>query len=79
MPRDALFDLAVNRALSYARRLNVQLNDAVALRSGLELWYLKTRFAYRIPLAEVVATLQSYPGEGTWQGGRSGNWRKEGV
>lgn len=77
MPRDALFDLAVNRALSYAQRLNIPLNNAEILRSGLELWYLKTRFAYRIPLEEVVATLQSYPGEGAWQGGRSGGWRKE--
>jgi len=77
MPRDTLFDLAVNRALSYALRLGVVLDDAGVLRNGLELWYLKTRFAYRIPLDEVVATLESYPGEdSSWQGGKSGSWQK---
>ena len=80
MPRNKLFDLAVNRALSYAHRLGVPFDDTEVLRSGLELWYLKTRFAYRIPLEEVVATLQTYPGEGSsWQGGKEGAWLKEGI
>ena len=76
MPRDALFDLAVNRALSYALRLGLPLEDDKALYGGLELWYLKTRFAYRIPLDDVVATLQSYPGKGSWQGGQEGSWQE---
>ncbi len=80
MSREALFDLAVNRALTYAQRLGVALDDAEALRAGLELWYLKTRFAYRIPLKEVVGALQSYPdthsssGDCFWRGGRRGSW-----
>ena len=76
MSRDALFDLAINRALSYALRLGLPLEDSRALYGGLELWYLKTRFAYRIPLDDVVATLQNYPGEGFWQGGREGSWQQ---
>ena len=76
MPRDALFDLAVNRALSYALRLGLPLDDDKALYGGLELWYLKTRFAYRIPLEDVITTLQSYPGEGRWAGGKEGGWQE---
>lgn len=75
MPRDALFDLAVNRALTYARRLDLLGRDPRALRMGLEPWYLKTRFAYRIPLEEVLACLSSYPGHvHHWQGGVRGGW-----
>ena len=80
MPRDALFDLAINRALTYALRLGVALEDAEALHTGLELWYLKTRFAYRIPLEEVVGALRTYPdthsssGEHFWRGGLAGGW-----
>lgn len=77
MPRDALFDLAVNRALTYARRLGVALDDAAALQAGLELWYLKTRFAYRIPLEEVVVALQTNPGGSYfWRGGHAGGWQR---
>ena len=77
MPRDALFDLAVERALSYALRLRLDLSDARALREDLELWYLKTRFAYRISLDEVVSVLQRYPGAGQcWRGGKAGAWRE---
>lgn len=78
--------MAVNRALSYAERLGT-LDGAQAaaepagdldrktLRDVLELWYLKTRFAYRIPLEDVIETLLSYPGKGRyWSGGREGSW-----
>lgn len=81
MPRDALFDAAVNRALEYAKRLGTPLDEREALQRGLELWYLKTRFAYRIPLEAVVNALQRYPrAEGTyiWQGGKDGNWDEKG-
>ncbi len=76
MPRDALFDAAVNRALVYAVRLGVPLDARGDLRKGLELWYLKTRFAYRIPLDEVIAVLCTSPNSSwRWQGGREGRWQ----
>lgn len=77
MPRCALFDLAVDRALRYASStgLNLRQAEAATLYRGLELWYLKTRFAYRIPLADIVTVLQQYPGaDYVWQGGSSGQW-----
>ncbi len=79
MPRTELFDAAVNRALVYALRLGLPLSDREKdrekLRGGLELWYLKTRFAYRIPLETVVATLQDHPGgDHYWRGGKTGSW-----
>lgn len=80
MPRDALFDAAVNRALGYAERLGVPLGEREALYRGLELWYLKTRFAYRIPLETVLEALLRYPktlGAHQWQGGPEGTWNKK--
>lgn len=76
MAHSDLFDLAVARALTYARRLGLPLNDPVALRSGLELWYLRTRFAYRVPLDDVVAALGVHPGDQSvqWSGGPGGRW-----
>lgn len=76
--RRELYDAAVNRALVYALRLGLPLGDPEKLSLSLELWYLKTRFAYRIPLETVVATLQSHPGGNChWQGGRTGSWDYE--
>lgn len=75
MERDALFDLAVNRSLSYANKVGLETNDKEKLKQGLELWYLKTRFAYRIPLDEIVTILQGYPGKGEWVGGKGGEWQ----
>lgn len=78
MARDELFELAVNRALTYARRLRLDFGSAERLSAGLEVWYLKTRFAYRVPLAQVVAVLLTYPDAGTvdpsWRGGPDGGW-----
>jgi hypothetical protein len=75
MPRDALFDAAVNKALAYALRLGLPLDDPERLRGGLELWYLKTRFAYRVPLDEVVAALSRATGaHSSWKGGAAGRW-----
>ena len=75
--RDALFDLAINRSLVYAERFGVLGQDRERLRGGLELWYLKTRFAYRIPLETVVEVLQTHPGgEYYWTGGQAGTWKK---
>ena len=77
MPRDALFDLAINRSLVYAARLGVLNQGEKRLKEGLELWYLKTRFAYRIPLGRVVHVLETYPGdEHYWAGGAEGGWRR---
>ncbi len=73
--RPGLYDAAVNRALVYALRLGLPPSDPGKLRVGLELWYLKTRFAYRIPLETVITTLQSHPGGNCcWRGGETGSW-----
>jgi len=75
MPRTSLFDLAVNRALSYAQSTGISLNDA-NLKQKLEPWYLSTRFAYRIPLTVIVEVLSSFPEAGYfWQGGQAGGWK----
>ncbi len=80
-PRDELFDLAVNRAAEYAARLGLPPGDALRTRLGLEVWYLKTRFAYRVPLEEVAAAVAARPpGAGSlWVGGRGGAWRERGA
>lgn len=77
MPREALFELAVDRAARYADRLGVLGCNASreALRDALELWYLRTRFAYRVPLGDVIRALEHYPGAGyVWRGGVDGDW-----
>jgi hypothetical protein len=74
MERNALFDLAVERALSYTKSLGLDILDKDELERVLEVWYLKTRFAYRIPLDEIIAVVQRYPGKGTWSGGKDGSW-----
>ena len=77
MARDRLFDLAVARALAYAARLGPVGRAAQRdeLTGRLELWYLKTRFAYRVPLDEVVEALLRFPGPGhEWRGGKEGGW-----
>ncbi|MEX2502532.1 MAG: hypothetical protein WD336_09155 [Trueperaceae bacterium] len=80
-PSDAraeLFDLAMNRALAYARgtRALRRARDAPALARELELWVLRTRFAYRIPLEAVAERLLRAPeGETHWSGGPDGAWR----
>jgi hypothetical protein len=75
-PRDALFDLAVNRAAEYAERLGIPPGDPERARLGLEVWYLKTRFAYRVPLEEVAAAVAARPpvAGAVWSGGRNGSW-----
>lgn len=75
MSRTALFDAAVNKALTYALRLGLPLHDRRKLRAGLEPWYLKTRFAYRIPFHDVLEVLGRYPDPThRWAGGQSGRW-----
>jgi hypothetical protein len=73
-PRDELFDLAVNRAYRYATRLGVL--GTVRLEPAIRTWYAATRFAYRIPLADILAVLASAPdGDYCWQGGPGGGWQ----
>jgi hypothetical protein len=72
--RDSLFDLAIERSLSYAKSLNISMQNKEEVKKYLEVWYLKTRFAYRIPLDDIVEVLQRYPGQGTWSGGKDGSW-----
>lgn len=79
MAREKLFDLAVNRARTYALRLHaVERSDGPRdLAKRLELWYLRTRFAYRVPLEEVAAVIWAGPqGDDVhWEGGPAGGWR----
>lgn len=74
--RDALFDLAVERTLSYAQSVNISTRDK-ELKKHLEVWYLKTRFAYRISLDDITEVLRRYPGQGKWLGGKDGSWQNE--
>jgi hypothetical protein len=76
MARDTLFDLAVNRALRYAKGLKLPLHNKDELKIRLEVWYLKTRFAYRISLDDIVDALTTYPGQGVWLGGKLGEWQE---
>ncbi len=68
--RDALFDLAVNRAGEVASRLGG------VSRRDLEVWYLKTRFASRLPFEAVLDAVERRPtGAAHWEGGPQGGWR----
>ncbi len=75
MDRDALFDLAVHRSLIYAKSIGLELTSQEKLEQGLELWYLKTRFAYRVSLDDLMKVLETYPGHGVWLGGKDGMWQ----
>ena len=67
---DALFDLAVNRAATALRGVPSTARDA-----ALAVWHARTRFARRVPLAEVRRCLSQRPGEGWhWSGGPQGEW-----
>lgn len=78
-PRDVLFDLAVNKAAEYAARLGIPAGEPERTRLGLEVWYLKTRFAYRVPLDEVAEAVASRPvgSPAVWTGGRDGTWTNQ--
>lgn len=72
--RDALFELAVNRAASVADRLATGA-DPAARRHALEIWYLKTRFAQRLRFDALLAALARRPeGDCHWHGGEGGRW-----
>jgi len=66
--REAVFDLAVNRAAAYRRGLGPA--------APLEVWQARTRFAARVDLGRVREALDTEPGEGQWHwsGGPSGGW-----
>ena len=72
--RDALFDLAVNRAAEVTARTGAARRGA--RERELEVWYLKTRFAYRVPFEQVLEALRRRPaGAVHWEGGPDGAWR----
>lgn len=92
MPRAALFNLAINRAYLYLSSSKGWSDDATLVQQRLEPWYLKTRFAYRIPLDNIVQCLLRYPRDTheardthkaphkvsyRWQGGAQGAWHKK--
>ena len=66
---DALFDLAVNRAAAAVRGLGRP--------EALAAWHARTRFARRVPLAEIRAALDLRPAGGVWHwaGGPGGGWQ----
>lgn len=73
--RDSLFDLAVNRASEAQARIAPARGPA-ELRRALEVWFLRTRFAYRVPFEDVMRALEGRPsGPVHWEGGPSGGWR----
>jgi hypothetical protein len=67
--RDAIFDLAINRAASFLRGAGQNAN--------LEVWHSKTRFASRVELELIKLALEQRPlmGEWFWAGGGSGAWQ----
>jgi uncharacterized protein YfiM (DUF2279 family) len=71
--RDAIFDLAVNRAAAFTRSTGASLEAGGV---ALETWQARTRFASRVSLEAVRTALESRPdGEGWhWVGGESGEW-----
>jgi hypothetical protein len=72
--RHALFDLAVNRAAEVAARLGGAARHD--LRHALEVWYLKTRFASRVPFEAVLDAVRRRPSAAAhWEGGPRGGWR----
>ncbi|CAN5665784.1 hypothetical protein BH23DEI1_BH23DEI1_10430 [soil metagenome] len=82
--RSALFDLAVERAATYVDRARVHdAHDRGALHRALEVWYLKTRFAPRVPLDGVAEALMTRPADDSaswrWHGGPDGRWTKRHV
>ncbi|ADY25803.1 hypothetical protein Deipr_0642 [Deinococcus proteolyticus MRP] len=70
----ALFDLAVNRAAAALRGVQSEAAQARALAQ----WHARTRFARRVPLAEVARALALHPqqeGSWHWTGGLEGGWQ----
>jgi hypothetical protein len=64
--RNALFDLAINRAARVTALLGIE---------HLEIWHSKTRFAIRIPLETIRVALETRPiGKYHWRGGEQGIW-----
>lgn len=68
---EALFDLAVNRAAAALRGAG-----GVGRAAALAAWHARTRFARRVPLADIQRALAQKPaGECHWQGGPDGGWQ----
>jgi hypothetical protein len=82
----ALFDLAINRAAGTLHGLGLDDVGSPQAAAALSQWHARTRFAGRIPLAEVMRCLKSLPrladrtgvgGKGSWHwvGGLEGSWQ----
>ena len=71
---DALFDLAVNRAAAAVRGVGL---SSQAGADALAAWHVRTRFARRVPLADIRAALDLKPAGGLWHwaGGPGGGWQ----
>ena len=71
---DALFDLAVNRAAAAVRGVGL---SSQAGADALAAWHARTRFARRVPLADIRAALDLRPAGGQWHwaGGPEGGWQ----
>ncbi|GGJ74451.1 hypothetical protein [Deinococcus aquiradiocola] len=81
---DALFDLAVNRAATTLHGLGLPGPQHPKADAALQEWHARTRFARRVPLADVQARLASHPALHApdvpwtgwhWAGGPDGAWR----
>lgn len=72
MTPNAIFDLAINRADTFLRGSRPTNPEA-----ALAQWHARTRFARRVPLAEVWRCLALRPEtiEMHWQGGPAGAWQ----
>lgn len=66
---DALFDLAVNRAV-----LLLRMGPAEKV---LPAWHARTRFARRVNLQDILHALAQKPTSGAWHwtGGKNGRWQ----
>jgi hypothetical protein len=80
----ALFDLAINRAAVTLHGLGLTDVGSPQAAAALSQWHARTRFAGRVPLAEVVRCLKLWPddrssgrGDGNWhwRGGPGGSWQ----
>lgn len=67
---DAVFDLAINRAVTFLRGAGAQ--------GKLADWHAKTRFAARVDLERIQVVLATMPRDGAWHwaGGSDGAWQR---
>ena len=81
--REKLFDLAINRSLSFNKKMG-KFKVSTSTKSGfcvleadLLSWHQQTRFAYRVSLEAIVRCLNAVPDikhDYYWLGGPEGDW-----